>query len=450
MGWGSHQSKGGKDTRSPKGKGGKGSKGGGKGSKGDKGGRDSQGSKDGKGHPDGGLSPPGDRPAKQPKPRVGGISLKEGGWRLVPLPDDRVLKVLVPFLGNALCEADEKWITLKGKWEKDFNVDIDLRGRKSRGGQSVGSSIARDLVIIGPDYDCVRDAFDAMLDRAAKLKLQDVHEIQPPEMWLKDRKTKKETRSEDHDPDMNMPRPDNEARLNPDPPDGGVSPPEDADEDMGGSSPEDADEDMGGSSDAPAPRRPKDIFAGRVVKLVTGGWKRFSHGRVFKTNDLKRIAKLEEAPPVEQIASALQAGGWCVDYIWDCGLAEDGPVLPLHLGFFEAFVELQFAKWDRIEQHLAAVHKLFRDTNSTSPIHIFFLSRLGMVRSVAAASIMQLALKEWQRRTSRHKRWLRNFQQRQHEIMQQWRLEHWQQQQQQEQQQQQQQQPPPSSSSSRL
>ena len=270
MGWGSHQSKGGKDTRSPKGKGGKGSKC-------DKGGRDSQGSKDGKGHPDGGLSPP----AKQQKPRVGGISTLEGGWRLVPLPEDRVLKVLVPFLGNALCEADEKWVTLKGKWEKDFNVDIDLRGRKSRGGQWVGSSIARDLVIIGPDYDCVRNAFDTMLDRAAQRQLQDVQEIRPPEMWLKDRKTKEETRSEDHDPEMNMPRPDNEARLNPDQPDGGVDPPD------GGVSPpagnrasEDADPDWDDPSDAPTPR-PKDIFAGRVVKLVTGGWKRFGNAKLF-------------------------------------------------------------------------------------------------------------------------------------------------------------------------
>ena len=106
MGRGSHQSKGGKDTRSPKGKGSKGSKD-------DKGGRGSQGSKDGKGHPDGGLSPP----VKQQKPRVGGISIKEGAWRLVPLPEDRVLKVLVPLLGNALCCDDGTWATLKKEWE---------------------------------------------------------------------------------------------------------------------------------------------------------------------------------------------------------------------------------------------------------------------------------------------------------------------------------------------
>ena len=378
MGWGSHQSKGGKDTRSPKGKGGKGSKG-------DKGGQGSQGSKDGKGHPDGGLSPP----AKQQKPRVGGISPLEGGWRLVPLPEDRVLKVLVPFLGNALCAVDEKWITLKGKWEKDFDVDIDLRGRKSRGGQWVGSSIARDLVIIGPDCDCVQNAFDTMLDRAAQLQLQDVHEIRPPEMWLKDRETKEETRREDHDPDMNMPRPDNEARLNPDPPDGGVSPPAE------NRASEDADPDWGDPSDAPAPRRPKDIFAGRVVKLVTGGWKRFGNAKLLKTEELSRIGKLEEAPPVEQVASALRESGCRVDYIWDCGLEDDGkPAMPAHLGFHEENVELGFAKADRIEQHLAAVHKLFRDTDSKSPIHIFFLSRMGMVRSVAAAFIMQLAFKD--------------------------------------------------------
>ena len=61
------------------------------------------------------------------------------------------MKVLVPFLGNALCGADEKWKTLKGTWEKKFDVDIDLRGRRSRGNKWLGNSIARDLVIIGPD-----------------------------------------------------------------------------------------------------------------------------------------------------------------------------------------------------------------------------------------------------------------------------------------------------------
>ena len=66
---------------------------------------------------------------KQQKPRVGGISIKEGGWRLVPLPDDRVLKVLVPFLGNALCEADEKWITLKDKWAPSWELSMEENGK---------------------------------------------------------------------------------------------------------------------------------------------------------------------------------------------------------------------------------------------------------------------------------------------------------------------------------
>ena len=280
-------------------------------------------------------------------------------------------------------------VTMKGKWEEQFNVSIDLRGPKSTGNKRVGNSIARKMVIIGPDYDCVRNAFDTMLDRAAKVQLPDVHEISPPEMWLKDRETKKETRSEEHDPDTNMPRPDNEARLTPDSPDGGVSPPAE------NSASEDADADWGKPADSPTPRRPKDIFAGRVVKLVTGGWKRFGNTKLLRTEELSRIGKLEEAPPVEQVASALRESGCRVDYIWDCGLADDGkPPMPAHLGFHEDNVVLGFARADRIEQHLAAVHKKFRDTDSKTPIHIFFLSRMGMVRSVAVAFIMLLAFKD--------------------------------------------------------
>ena len=44
------------------------------------------------------------------------------------------------------------------KWESAFDVSINLRGRESRGGQRVGSSIARDLAIIGPDFDSLRNA----------------------------------------------------------------------------------------------------------------------------------------------------------------------------------------------------------------------------------------------------------------------------------------------------
>ena len=59
-----------------------------------KGGKRSKGNKDGK-STDGGVSPPEER-----APRIGGISVGEGAWRLVQLPEDRVLKVLVPFFGQ--------------------------------------------------------------------------------------------------------------------------------------------------------------------------------------------------------------------------------------------------------------------------------------------------------------------------------------------------------------
>ena len=104
----------------------------------------------------------------------------EGGWRMVPLPDDRVLKVLVPFLGIALCCDGETWKTLKTSWDVRFQVDINLGGRKSTGTRWVGSSIARELAIIGPDYDSVKAAFDCMLVRAEQLGLPDVGEIAPP------------------------------------------------------------------------------------------------------------------------------------------------------------------------------------------------------------------------------------------------------------------------------
>ena len=34
--------------------------------------------------------------------RVVGVSVEEGVWLLLPLPEDQALKALVPFLGNAL------------------------------------------------------------------------------------------------------------------------------------------------------------------------------------------------------------------------------------------------------------------------------------------------------------------------------------------------------------
>jgi hypothetical protein len=83
---------------------------GGNGGKGGKGGKDGQRRQGQRASPDGGVSPPEQRaspdggvpPPEQAQRRFGGRSLLEGGWRMVPLPDDQVLKVLVPFLGTAL------------------------------------------------------------------------------------------------------------------------------------------------------------------------------------------------------------------------------------------------------------------------------------------------------------------------------------------------------------
>ena len=124
---------------------------------------------------------------------------------MVPLPDDRVLKVRVPFLGNALCRDGETWKTLKTSWDDRFQVAINLRGRQSTGNRWVGSSIARELAILGPNYDSVKAAFDCMMERAEQLGLPDVSEIAPPDMWRQDRETKQETRSKEDDPGKNLP-----------------------------------------------------------------------------------------------------------------------------------------------------------------------------------------------------------------------------------------------------
>ena len=108
--------------------------------KGGKRGKGGQGRQGQRASPDGGVSPP----EEQAQRRLWGRSLLEGGWRMVPLPDDRVLKVRVPFLGNALCRDGETWKTLKTSWVDRFQVAINLRGRQSTGHRWVGSSIARE------------------------------------------------------------------------------------------------------------------------------------------------------------------------------------------------------------------------------------------------------------------------------------------------------------------
>ena len=40
-------------------------------------------------------------PERNEQPHIG-VSVKEGAWLLLPLPEDQALKALVPFLGNAL------------------------------------------------------------------------------------------------------------------------------------------------------------------------------------------------------------------------------------------------------------------------------------------------------------------------------------------------------------
>ena len=133
---------------------------------------------------------------------------------------------------------------------------------------------------------------------------------------------------------------------------------------------------------------PKNIFVGRKVKLLTGGWKTL--GKAIKNSEkLTQIGNLKKAPAVEQVASAVRYA----DIVWDCGLEDDGET-PTHLGYAEQNVAITFAKWDEIKQHLATVHQMFRDTDSDVPIHILFLSGSGMVRSVATACIVKLVFQD--------------------------------------------------------
>ena len=335
--------------------------------KGGKRGKGGQGRQGQRASPDGGVSPP----EEQAQRRVGGRSLLEGGWRMVPLPDDRVLKVRVPFLGNALCRDGETWKTLKTSWDDRFQVAINLRGRQSTGHRWVGSSIARELAIIGPNYDSVKAAFDCMMERAEQLGLPDVSEIAPPDMWRQDRETKQETRTKEDDPSQNLPRPDNEARLRQEQ----FSPDWD---------PDDALPLVSSSLEK--------VFGGRVVKLLTGGWK-YLGSAIKDSPELIDISQSDDAPQVDQFARALHCAGIHVDHIWNCGLGDDEEH-PSHLGFAAENVERIFACEHHIQEQLAIVLRLLTNTDSDSPLRIFFLSRKGLRRSLATAFIVQLAFKD--------------------------------------------------------
>ena len=108
------------------------------------------------------------------------------------------------------------------------------------------------------------------------------------------------------------------------------------------------------------------------------------------------MGKLEEAPKVEDVVPALHESSCQVNYVWDCGMDDESshPGMPAHLGFHPDNIGKVFIHSAEIRQHVAAVHQLFQDTDPESPIHIFFLSRMGMVRSVATAFIVQLAFKD--------------------------------------------------------
>ena len=66
--------------------------------------------------------------AGDPKPRLGGISRGEGGWRLVPLGPEQAHTFFVPFLAKDL--GDGVWARLKQAAEEE-KVTLKLRGLNS-------------------------------------------------------------------------------------------------------------------------------------------------------------------------------------------------------------------------------------------------------------------------------------------------------------------------------
>jgi hypothetical protein len=102
---------------------------------------------------------------------------------------------------------------------------------------------------------------------------------------------------------------------------------------------------------------------------------------------------LAPVPQVDPVASALRRADIRVDHVWDCGLGDGGAHLS-RLGFAAENVACTFACERHIQEQLAMVLQLFVNTDSDSPLRIFFLSRRGCIRSVATAFIVQLALKD--------------------------------------------------------
>jgi hypothetical protein len=135
-----------------------------------------------------------------------------------------------------------------------------------------------------------------------------------------------------------------------------------------------------------------DALRGRVVKLFTGGWKYLGNA-IKDSHELIDIGKSDDAPQVDQVDSALRRADIRADHVWDCGLGDDGAHLSL-LGFAAENVARTFAWERRIQEQLAIVLQLFVNTDSDSPLRIFFLSRRGCIRSVATAFIVQLAFKD--------------------------------------------------------
>jgi hypothetical protein len=109
--------------------------------------------------------------------RLGGMSIGEGAWRLVPLAPNQCTNFFVPFLGKDLGAG--VWRCLHDAAKSD-GVELKVRGNKSTGRhkQARGS-----LSIYGTSSSAVEYHLGQVVDAAAGAGF-DLRTVQFPEQWV--------------------------------------------------------------------------------------------------------------------------------------------------------------------------------------------------------------------------------------------------------------------------
>ena len=115
---------------------------------------------------------------RQPRPRLGGISLGEGGWRLAPLSVEQAYTFFVPFLTKELGQG--VWARLQ-QAARDDNVTIKLRGLASSGRRDSPQE-HRSLSAYGVEPEMVERHVKQILDAAVAAGV-DPTKFQLPDHW---------------------------------------------------------------------------------------------------------------------------------------------------------------------------------------------------------------------------------------------------------------------------